>query len=320
MINKNNKYNPFFDFLKGISIIFVLFHHAIPTNILYSINFWFYLAQAVPIFLMIQGYHAMRKLDTISLSDYYGLKSIQKISGRIIIPFSIILLASFILSYFLGYFNIVNFIKQGGYGPGAYYPYIYIQAWLILPILSFIIRKSNIAISFILVLSFCILSEYLSNILDLPKYAYRLLVFKFVFILYLGCIWYKYGIPKFIYPLSLISIVFFTINIDTIHNIVIFYKYGTKQSYWITYFYTFTFVSLLQYLFNKISETKITSFIKSIGKHSYGIFLTQMLIFEITPYIYKTQILTQITNILRQIINIISSLLVGILYDKSSKK
>ena len=58
---RRDSYDPFIDYLKGICIIFVIINHCMPENIMDSTAFFFWGVSAVPIFLIIQVFHAYKR-------------------------------------------------------------------------------------------------------------------------------------------------------------------------------------------------------------------------------------------------------------------
>lgn len=127
--------------------------------------------------------------------------------------------------------------------------------------------------------------EISCNVIEMPKYIYRLFVAKYIFLLYLGCIWRRYGISNGIYPLAIISIIFVLLDFNSVlpENIFVF-NLGWKGYYWVAYFYSFAFLSFLIYLYKKIPYFN-NKYILKIGKCSYEIFLVQMFIFGFQQYI-----------------------------------
>lgn len=288
-MTQTTNYNPTFDFLKGIAILFVLLLHAIPKDILYQVGFLYHIGQAVPIFILIQGFHSMRKFEYFEWRSYYGSKSINILLKRIIIPFVAVQLIAILLLAFTNNLNIISLIKGGGYGPGSYYPYIYIQAWLILPFIRSVIQKYTPLKALVIGIFISLLFEIICIVSDIPLYIYRILIFRYIFLLFLGCYFFKHKMSPIFYILSVISIIF--IYFDSTHALNcfrIFYN-GWNGYHWIMYFYTISFVSVLIFVFKKLKRN-FTAPICYIGKCSYEIFLMQMLCFGFIKYISEFSI------------------------------
>ncbi|EGK00469.1 acyltransferase family protein [Dysgonomonas gadei] len=284
-MTQTTNYNPTFDFLKGIAILFVLLLHAIPKDILYQVGFLYHIGQAVPIFILIQGFHSMRKFDKFQWKSYY-FESTKRLLMRIILPFVFIQIISILLLAFINDLDIISIIKGGGYGPGSYYPYIYIQAWLILPLICSVIQKYTPLKVLAIGIFISLLFEIICIVSSIPIYFYRLSVIRYVFLLFLGCYFFKYKMRPIFYILSVISIIF--IYFDSVNFLScfrIFYN-GWNGYHWIMYFYTISFVSVLIFIYNKL-KNGFTLPICYIGKCSYEVFLMQMFCFGFREHISK---------------------------------
>jgi peptidoglycan/LPS O-acetylase OafA/YrhL len=330
MQKQHINYDPKFDFLKGIAIFFVLLEHSILREDLDLINSWFYIGQAVPLFLLIQAYHSTRKLENISFRNYYSIKSLKKVFNRVILPFIVLQGIIILILYFTGQLNIKNLYFRGGYGPGSYYPFIYAQAWIILPLLVFILNKMKLQFSVIFIIIISILSELIYIIWDPQLVPYRLYVGRYIFLLFLGCIWRKIDIPGFIYPLSIISIILVSLEFHNIFSDSIFvYETIWKGFHWWAYFYSLAFLSTLLYIYKQIQSLHAMPFINKLGKASYEIFLVQMFIFGFnqcntvvniapdSPYIETA--ITCIFFVLNIALSISGGLLLHKLLDRNKK-
>ena len=137
-------YDPQIDFLKGVSILWVLLTHCIPYDVQDKILFCLWGAQAVPLFIIIQVFHSYKKgFENVTLS-------IKKLWNRIIRPFLFTIGVIYVLYLIYGYFTHVSiteqtikFFKSGGAGPGSYYFWIYLQFVLILPIMAILMKRFN---------------------------------------------------------------------------------------------------------------------------------------------------------------------------------
>ena len=67
VVLKTDGYDPFIDFLKGMCIVFVILDHSFPSKIDYYTLFAVWGKSAVPLFLLIQVFHAYKK-------GLYGVK------------------------------------------------------------------------------------------------------------------------------------------------------------------------------------------------------------------------------------------------------
>lgn len=275
----------FIDFLKAYCIICVILAHSIPDH--NSVAFCIWGGMQVPIFLLIQVFHALKK-DSQEIN-------FTKIFRRIILPF--IAVETFLFLFKIGIRigkpeEISKFIKTfiyfGGYGPGSYYFWIYLQFVILLPFFAPLFKKykESTLLLFFLVLS--VGGEFFCSLTHMPEFIYRLLALRYIFLIFLGYIWVKKGIiiNTFTLLLSIISmgsILFFSY---TNYNLEpFFFQTNWKCHRWICYFYASNLLIFILYqLFNLLSHhAKIMSFISRIGQDSWEIFLAQICIFSIIP-------------------------------------
>lgn len=205
-------HDPFIDFLKGLCILMVILTHCIPEKWNTYSFFALWGRPAVPLFLLIQVFHTYKKgLNEVSFSP-------SKIWNRIFKPFAIteIIIISLIIiaKVMKDDLNIIQILKDlvhyGGYGPGSYYPYIYIQMAFLLPCFTSVLKKWSITKS---IMFFIILSqgyELACCLIGIPEWIYRLLVFRYIFIIPIGYILATKGliINKTTITLSIISAAF----------------------------------------------------------------------------------------------------------------
>lgn len=282
---RTNQYDPFIDFLKGVCILFVVLAHCLPLqdNILFSL--WG--AQAVPLFILIQVFHAYKKRN-IDIVRYYNLK---KLFHRILLPFIILLAIQVFLMYLLSGKALPSILKStilsGGIGPGSYYVWVYLQFFILLPVFMFIIDKISHKNLLVLFIATSILIEIICSYSNIPSWLYRLLFVRYFFLIYLGYKWVMDGgikIDKRTVLLSIISIFFILIFEYTDLNMEpIFYQNDWKIFHWISYFYVaHLFVYALHKCYKKLTGGGKNIFLK-MGKYSYEIFLIQMFVFTFYP-------------------------------------
>lgn len=136
---KTEGYDPYIDYLKGVSIFFVVLAHCLPMQNCLLFSLWG--AQAVPLFLLIQTFHAYKK----GVDKAVKLPDFKKLFNRILKPFIILLLFElFLLIVVFGNAPlsvIKSATRSGGIGPGSYYVWIYIQFACVIPIVAWIIKK-----------------------------------------------------------------------------------------------------------------------------------------------------------------------------------
>ena len=277
-LNKSG-YEPFFDFIKAYAILCVLMGHTIPFLKETGYSLWY--GMQVPLFVLIQAFHALKK-------ESYSF-SIKKISKRIIYPFLLIQIIPIVYELFKnGYTNklITSWLIGGGYGPGAYYPWIYLQLAVLLAIIKPYIEKGSKTLNLIVVLAICEGLEILSSIIGLPDWLYRLLAIRYFFLIYLGWLWVKEGIVINVKTISLsflsmVAIIYFDYYYTPTEPW--FFDTAWRCHRWPCYFYVSTLLcGILYWIYNKTKGNSIIRYVsKTLAKCSYEIFLIQMVIIPI---------------------------------------
>lgn len=280
-------YDPIIDYLKGLCIIFVIINHCMPKEIMASTAFFFWGVSAVPIFLIIQVFHAYKKGVENAKLNY------NRLWNKIVWPFFVaefIIFISFIIRDHHFTFNYIikdvhGLIKSGGYGPGAYYPFIYLQFAFILPLITCVFKSHKSYLCFVFVI-ISQLSETACSYFHMPQLAYKLLFIRYIFLFYLGFLLaYKgYILNLYTFCIAFICLVFSTFVVYSHHDFVpILYDYVNPACHWFCYiFITFFLLFLLRkvyYIFDSVSILKM--YVLKAGKYSYEIFLFQMIYFSI---------------------------------------
>ena len=293
LVISKNGYDPFIDFLKGVCIIFVIVNHCMPEKIMEYSGFIFWGVSAVPIFLIIQVFHAYKKGLITSRPKY------KKIWNKIAWPFlisEIIICVAFIfklhhtqLSEISG--DITNWIKSGGYGPGAYYPWIYLQFAVLLPIISPIFKK-NIPFLCIIFIIISQSAETACAYFNLPQLAYRLLFLRYIFIFYLGYLLATKGYILNIYTFGasvICLLVSFIIVYGGINLSPFLYDFVNPVCHWFCYVYiAYLLLFLIKLAYGHIPNGSFLNYLLNAGKYSYEIFLFQIVYFAIADnYIFE---------------------------------
>lgn len=277
IIIQKEGYNPFLDYLKAYSIFFVVFAHCLPAVLYNLLLFRVWGDMQVPMFILIQTFHAYKK-------EKCPLINWGKMIKRIIIPFVTIQLFIFFFAS-RSTIGLISFLKGGGGGPGSYYFWVYIQFAVLLPCLwRFVSTASkNVLLSSFFAIS--IGAEVLFSIINLPDFVYRLLATRYLFLIFLAYeIWIKEGVKinKKIMILSIFSIMavlFFSFSQSDLEPI--FYNTGWKTHRWICYYYVATLlVYALWFIYKKVEKFSwLDKSIKLMGRCSYEIYLMQMVVF-----------------------------------------
>lgn len=275
------EYDPFIDFMKGICILFVIINHCIGESIHKSIYYCLWGDMAVPLFLIIQTFHAYKK----GLSTKIKL---GKIWSRMLKDF-------FILQAFLIVITIVrnehsvkevlfNTLQQGGLGSGSYYVWIYVQFAILLPLCAYFIDKFKKPLTlFILFAAICEIFEILFSIYGIESHLYRLLAIRYIFLIPIGYMIAVKGevtISATSIVLSLVSLL--AIVIFCYSSLPLepwFYQHcdwNWSMFHWICFFFVGSLFIWFLYLIYGTLHNKVNTWIMYLGKHSYEIFLIQM--------------------------------------------
>ncbi len=278
---KRNGYDPFIDFVKGFCILSVVLTHSLPQQIQDCSLFCLWGGLAVPIFLMIQVFHSYK----------YGLDSSKsiltlKILKRIVVPFLGTL-------FFICFLKIakhpesindsVLWMLKGGGGPGSYYPWVYVQFAVLLALFRPLLRKIGSGWSWIFLLLLSVVSEIFCSLVGMPEWLYRILCFRYIFLIVLGLDWVLEGVKLDFkrFALSVLSIACLVYFHYVNPNMEPIFFYSWNTYHWVCYFYAaYAFIYILNWIYVFCKE--YCGIILKCGKYSYEIFLLQMIVFSYT--------------------------------------
>lgn len=297
---KKASYDPQIDYIKGLCILFVIWTHCISRGELGCILFPYWGDTAVPIFLIIQVFHYYKK------GASFRVPNTIKLWKRILQPF-IIMIALMFLAQFLIYYDVTNGTFAPSFywnkrGPGSYYIFIYIEFALIIPLFAPILKKISVRWLFIIFVILSQLTELVCCIIQCPDNIYRILFFRYTFLIFLGFLLATKGLElnRLTFFGGIISIVsLYLFNYTNIDMEPFFYTSldNWKYCHWICYIYiAYFFLWFLKYTHTKLYKyKKIQKQIEIIGKYSYEIYLFQILYYA-TISIYVGKALYPIGN------------------------
>lgn len=279
------------DFVKGYAIICVLVNHCLDNELRQQIFFGLWGLPAVPLFLLVQVFHAYKQGFDNSRPN------LHKLWNRALRPFVIVEVLDILLKALLNpLYSVGDFIATsifwGGRGPGSYYPWIFFQFAILLPFLAPLFRKVRGVKLALLFLAMSIAFEVLCNIISMPGWLYRLLCFRYLFLIYLGYLLVNHGavLNKYTMLLSAISIValYYFDYVSPDWRPWFFQSVDWPGAHWICYFYiAFPMMYLLARFFYWLPPNSlIENVVCKLGRHSYAIFIFQLFYFVIiTPYV-----------------------------------
>ena len=263
------------DGAKGVAILSVILLHSLPC--LREVGWMWHIGQAVPVFVFITAYLVSVRME--SMRAYFTFDRLAKMLKKVFVPFVIVLLAQVGCLAIAGSFpSIKCIIRDGGIGPGSYYVWLYLQSWVLIPLIVWLVRKTPVWLSALIMILVSIGAEYSFVPIQDIKFVgeiYRLLPIRYLMVLYLGCIWPMlkdkqkyifYGLAC-LSALWILNDVYFA-NTPPVEIIPPFWV----GYHWHTAFYVVAPVSLLE----RIRYAEIW---KHAGKYSWYIFLLQMMCF-----------------------------------------
>lgn len=270
------------DFLKGFAILWVVLEHALPHDVATRFSLVFPL-KAVPVFFSITLFLMFRKFSEKKhyIRDWYQWGRFWRMVKKVFIPFFIVLIVQLlVLLLTSGREALSPVIYAGGYGPGAYYPWVYLQMWFLAPILFWIVdRKKWCGVLLLLVV--CVaLNVILSYVNIVPDGLYRLLAIRYFFLAAIAYIWlHSEDYNKFLLLLlggaSLVYLWFF--RGSDLTPIVYNVPNWTIHNY-PGYFFTLVMIVFLLAFAKENKDLKVMRLFRWCGENSWYIFLAQMFI------------------------------------------
>lgn len=289
------QHNRTIDFLKGVFTLFVItLHYPIENSPFWlTAIFRFAIQFAVPGFLFLSGYVqalSFGRRDFSSLADAYDYHFMFPKLFRILAPYTFFFVFEYIL-FRLTKVYIVNAFKHGllslffdyligGNGQGGYYTPLILQFLLLFPVIYFIIRRKGFR-GVLWLLGFNIGFEVLKQAYGMSDSEYRLLVFRYLFIMACGCYTAlskdehrtSQFLPMFFCMLTGIGfIILFQYTSYGEHAKIITKWQGTSV---LTAFYPIT---ILYFIIKKIPLAFRP--LEWIGQASFHVFLVQMLYYH----------------------------------------
>lgn len=270
------------DGAKGVAILSVILLHSLPC--LHEVGWLWHIGQAVSVFLFITAYLISVRME--SIKAYFTFNRIAKMIKKVFVPFVIVLVFQLICLALIGKLpSFKTLIKDGGIGPGSYYVWLYMQSWILIPFMVWLVRKVPVWASFLIMLAVSAMSEYafvpMQSIEHIGE-LYRLLPVRYLMVLYLGCVWpiLKDKQKYIFYGLAFVSALLILNDVYLVDNMWFansFMGGGIVPSYWNGYhWYTAFYVLIPMAILEKVHYTEIW---KQAGKYSWYIFLLQMMCF-----------------------------------------
>jgi len=284
--------NSFLDVLKGILIVFVIILHCSLENsksTIYQYIYAYIIAFAVPMFLFVSGYVSALSFARkgISLEKAYEAKNLFPRLIRFIVPFSLFYICEWFIFRLNGIYQVniieygvLEFFKKwfsGGVGMGSYYFPMMLQFVFMFPVVFFFIKKYEYKglIGCFIVNA---LYEFMKASYGMNEGEYRLLIFRYIYIIAAGCylaLNYEKKAKIRIEVIKLLTGIGFVYLFN-------FTGYSPKI---ITYWSTTSFLTCLYIcpIMNLLVKKVHFGFkpIEYIGRFSFDIFLVQMIYYAV---------------------------------------
>ena len=297
-------HDPQIDYIKGLCILFVVWTHCMNRGELSDILFPYWGDTAVPIFIIIQVFHCYKKGVSMRMP------CISKLWKRILKPYFIMVALMFIVQFFMYYDMTDGTFSPTLYwekrGPGSYYIFIYIEMAFVIPLFASLFGKFST--KWLLVI-FLILSQLVENVCSLthcPDNIYRILFFRYIFLIFLGYLLATKGLVlnKLTITAGICSMLFIYLFAYLGYNMEPLFCTSLvlwPLCHWVCYIYiAYFFLAFLKYSYTKlITYIHFLSYIKNIGKYSYEIYLFQIFYYA-TISIYVNRALSDIDCYLTQ--------------------
>lgn len=271
---------PEIDSLKGIAILFVILQHTISGTFLKSTYDQIHISQAVPIFVALTFYLSFVSIENkeLSIQDWFSNKRFKKVCNRVLVPYISVLLLQVLILLIHGSFNLGSIIIAGGYGPGSYYVWVYLQLWLIAPFAHKLLKYNSFKGSFYILLICVLLNCFCSYFC--PEFLWRLLSVRYLFLAVIA--WFtltNVDIKKekyFIYCLAFLSFIYLIHYYSEDWSPFVYNGKWNTQNY-PTYFWTlFVIIILLRLILHLPHRLKLL--FEWGGRYSWEIFLSQMFV------------------------------------------
>lgn len=277
------EYNKAIDFIKGFAAFSVIFLHTLSEGTLKASFAVFHIWQAVPLFLLISFYLGFGSLkrNGLDFSNYFNKRRIKKLFIRLWIPLIIMAIVQSLFFCVVGvYGRVPSSLLCIGNGPGSYYIWCYMQVWLLIPILyCMLLRTRCLVVTGGVILIFSMLGNYIWERNEISVIGFT--CFRYLFLAFIAYIVITYPrklVIKRFAPLGIVSMLscWYLVYKGVPSELNLFEPDGWSFQTSISYFYTLFLFLFLEWLHSVFEYSRIVSFIRWAGKHSWEIFIGQM--------------------------------------------
>lgn len=285
------------DYLKALAVLFVIMDHAsIVNGTLLDRSgplFLLFINKAVPIFMLLSGFTLAMSAKNHTLRELYDPKRLWRKFLRITIPtvitYALFLILKFAAGKGLSLSEAANCFLLGRVGYGAYYYAVMVQFILIAPVLMHIIRKYE---SYgVIVAGLCnLFYEICCSCYNLDKRIYRILVFRYIFIIALGIYMHeirgrKIG-GKTLAEMLAVGAIYVLLPNWWGYEYRVFTYSPWNKSGMMSAFYVFPIIYIVMCAFSDARADKVCKRAAALaGKASYHIMYTQLMYFNVRSFV-----------------------------------
>lgn len=275
------------DVIKGLGIISVILLHTFNEAFLLKIGAPFHIWQAVPLFIILQGFNLANSYKRRAFNDLndfndkqYHLRRIQRLIFPYLIFFAVQTLFLWLDTpdYFMEQ-NHLQRLLTGGRGPGSYFVPLTIQTQILLPFFYVVGRRN---VKGLLIGSFLLGTglEVMSAYYNINEELYRILILRFIFAIALGvaiALWEEKRFKNLIFYGGLgLSMLYIT-------GVMYFDWHFVMEHYWHSqhipgFLYPLALILLLRQI-PMSKENWVFKILREMGVASYHIFFVQILYF-----------------------------------------
>lgn len=309
--------NHFIDVMKGFAILCILITHCkFSDNERNLFLFPFWVEMAVPLFMIISGFVYTKSFESkqiISFKQTYAFNNVFSKLVRYTVPFAIAYVIEVVCFLVMRVEqNYVFLFLRGGEGPGSYYYPILVQFIFLFPIIFFIVREYRLK-GLMICLGINGIYELLHTVYGMNEECYRLLVFRYIFVIAFGC-YLNYAdeeveatkkLFKKLLPVgSIVGIVFLWLYFYQGYQPMII-KHWTGTS-----FLANMYILPIAYFLMRKGKVRI-KILELLGTASYNIFLVQMVYFAFGAPILHSFIQRRAVY---NVIDVIVCLIAGVIF------
>lgn len=304
------------DLIKTFATLSVIVLHVLSAKQLLAIGAPFYIWQAVPLFMMVNGINnstSYLRNKRYKLGQLYDQNYVLTKLKKLLIPYIIVFFIELVLIVITKQESNIKEVGfrflTGGWGPGGYFVPIILQSVLITPLIFLIIKKfKRNGLIFMFILSLVL--EYLCMYFKLDNEIYRVLIIRYIFAIALGS-WMtmnRVHEGKLILLAFISGIYIFLVNYK---GLILLTEYTWESQHAPSYFWTMAMI--VAFIKNESvgEDTYIGKTAIKISQASYHIFFAQMVYFvTLFPRLPKVNLSLQV------FFSLIICVIAGVLYKK----